>query len=394
MPSAPGELDKKYDRQHGRGAGELSAVGVDTLPEQLGRLPAELSGKNPRLLSGSRPDPGNFPDYRHRLPGRLFHLRLLSEIMRFSAQTSPPPLALKGDVLCKDLKNTLGHWLKAQLIMGGITFGELLIAFILLKLDYAILLALASAVIDSLPVFGAGTVLLPWAAVELLTGNYPLGIGLVITYGAVTLIRQCIQAKLVGDQLGLHPEASLIAVYFGYRAMGVWGMILLPILFITVKQLNDRGVLSLLAEEEAPTPQNNKKTCVHPLRGLRSPQRLFGGGGGMLLVPLLHNGVNWRKRRPLPPVWRLSHPFAPYRPPWFFFARASIGDWPCPTWRRFVGGIVAGRVFTKAPAKLLAAPCPADPLRGVKHGFSVFVGARRGFSPAAAWAEVPFCFSI
>jgi len=141
--------------------------------------------------------------------------------------------------------------------MAGFTFGELLLAFLLLKLDYAILLALLTAVIDALPVLGAGALLLPWAAVELLTGNYPLGVGLVITYGAVTLIRQCIQAKLLGDQLGLHPVASLIAVYIGYRAMGVWGMILFPMLFITVKQLNDRGVLTLWRKEE--TPHVSKK---------------------------------------------------------------------------------------------------------------------------------------
>ena len=78
---------------------------------------------------------------------------------------------------------------------------ELTAAFLLLRLDYALLLALVTAVIDALPVLGTGTVLLPWAAYSFLTGNVPLGAGLAVTYAAVTVLHQSIQAKLLGDQL-------------------------------------------------------------------------------------------------------------------------------------------------------------------------------------------------
>lgn len=229
----------------------LSAL--DALPEQLGRLPSALSARILGFLSG----------FAGRTPaillftvttclGVYFISASYPEIMRFLQRQIPLRWRSRAEDMRKDLKGTLGHWLKAQLMMAGFTFGELLLAFFLLKLDYAILLALLTAVIDALPVLGAGAVLLPWAAVEFLTGNYPLGVGLVITYGAVTLVRQCIQAKLLGDQLGLHPVASLVAVYIGYRAMGVWGMLLFPMLFITLKQLNDRGVLTLWRKEDAP----------------------------------------------------------------------------------------------------------------------------------------------
>ena len=93
-----------------------------------------------------------------------------------------------------------------------------------------------TAVIDALPVLGAGTVLLPWAVYDLLTGNVPLALGLAITYAAVTVLRSAIQAKLLGDQLGLHPLASLAAIYAGWTLWGVMGMLLFPILAICVKQ--------------------------------------------------------------------------------------------------------------------------------------------------------------
>ena len=106
----------------------------------------------------------------------------------------------------------------------------------LLGLRYALLLAVLTAVIDALPVLGAGTVLLPWAVYDLLTGNVPLALGLAITYAAVTVLRSAIQAKLLGDQLGLHPLASLAAIYAGWTLWGVMGMLLFPILAICVKQ--------------------------------------------------------------------------------------------------------------------------------------------------------------
>ena len=109
-------------------------------------------------------------------------------------------------------------------------------AFLLLRLRYALLLALLTAVVDALPVLGVGTVLLPWALYELLTGQVPLALGLAITYAAVTVLRSAIQAKLLGDQLGLHPLASLAAIYAGWTLGGVMGMLLFPILAICVKQ--------------------------------------------------------------------------------------------------------------------------------------------------------------
>ena len=106
-------------------------------------------------------------------------------------------------------------------------------------------IAAVTALIDALPVFGTGVVLVPWAIFCLLLGNTGRAIGLIICWAFVNLVRSCTQAKLLGDQIGLDPIASLAAIYVGWRVCGVWGMLLFPILLVTVQQLNDRGVIRL-----------------------------------------------------------------------------------------------------------------------------------------------------
>ncbi len=98
------------------------------------------------------------------------------------------PEASKADLLA-----TLGKWCKAQCILLGITFCELLAGLLLLRQGYALLLAALIAVIDALPVFGTGTVLVPWGALCLLTGNVPKGLGLLALYGVISLVRSVLE---------------------------------------------------------------------------------------------------------------------------------------------------------------------------------------------------------
>ena len=144
-----------------------------------------------------------------------------------------------------DLKGSFGALLRSQLILMGMTFFELLLAFLLLGIPRAVGVAALTALIDALPVFGTGIVLLPWAACCLLLEDLGRGVGLLICWAMVNLVRASAQAKLLGDQIGLDPLASLIAVYVGWRVCGVWGMLLFPVLLVTLQQLNDKGVIRL-----------------------------------------------------------------------------------------------------------------------------------------------------
>ena len=107
----------------------------------------------------------------------------------------------------------------------------------LLRQRYALLLAALIAAVDALPVFGVGTVLLPWAAVALLRGETAAGLGLLLTYGAASLTRTALEPRFLGRQIGLSPLLTLASMYAGFRLYGILGMILLPVAVILAKQI-------------------------------------------------------------------------------------------------------------------------------------------------------------
>ncbi len=136
------------------------------------------------------------------------------------------------------LFSTTLSYLRAYLILLAITFGELLIAFLFLRVRYAITLAFLIALLDALPAIGVGTVLIPWGIVELVSGDWKRGVALLAVWLAATLLRQFLEPRIVGAKLGLHPIAALAAVWAGFRLMGLWGLFFAPIGAILL-----RGVL-------------------------------------------------------------------------------------------------------------------------------------------------------
>ena len=135
-----------------------------------------------------------------------------------------------------------GGYLKAQLLLSAGVFVILLIGFALIGQEYALLLALALAVLDFIPLIGAGTVMVPWAIVDLLTGRYLFAAELMAVWGVIVLFRRVAEPKFVGDQTGLSPILSLMSIYIGMRLAGVAGMILGPILTLVVLNLAGLGL--------------------------------------------------------------------------------------------------------------------------------------------------------
>lgn len=144
-----------------------------------------------------------------------------------------------------DLLSTFGKWLKAELMLAGITFAEMCVAFLYMRIDFAILLALLVAFVDLLPVLGSGAVLVPWAVLSMLGGNFKNGVILIVVFTVNTVVRSLLEPKMIGKQIGLPPIATLIAMYVGFCSAGVVGMVLFPIGLIMVKHLNDKGYLKL-----------------------------------------------------------------------------------------------------------------------------------------------------
>ena len=131
--------------------------------------------------------------------------------------------------MCAGLLTLAGDMLKAAAAM--------LIGFWLLGERYSLLAAFLITLVDALPVFGTGTVLIPWALAELLLGSVPRGAALVILYLCTLTVRSITEPKLVAAQAGLPPIASLMAMYLGARAFGVAGMVLFPLLLLLAAQM-------------------------------------------------------------------------------------------------------------------------------------------------------------
>ncbi len=177
--------------------------------------------------------------------GSYFCSASFPRLLAFLSAQVPESLKRKMEGMGAELKGSLGGWLRAQLILMGITFFELLAAFALLGVPSPAAAAALIAFVDALPLFGTGVILAPWALGCLLLGSTARGLGLLIAWGVVSLVRSCIEAKLLGDQIGLDPLASLAAMYVGWRVWSVWGMLLFPVLLVTARQLNDRGIVRL-----------------------------------------------------------------------------------------------------------------------------------------------------
>lgn len=162
-------------------------------------------------------------------------------VSRYLSSLLPMSAVRKLGKLKRVIFSTTLRYLRAYFILLIITFAELLTAFLLLGIDYALTLALLIALLDALPAIGVGTVLLPWALISLLLGNWQRALALVVIYAIVTVVRQIAEPHVVGAQLGLHPLASLVAVYAGYKLAGIWGLLFAPVAAILI-----RGVLDIL----------------------------------------------------------------------------------------------------------------------------------------------------
>ena len=162
--------------------------------------------------------------------------------------------------------------IKSYLLIICITFVEMFVGLTVLRLigaykgEYVATVAIAVALIDIFPVLGTGTVLIPWAIISFIMGNIGMGIGLIVLYAVITVIRQIIEPKLVAANLGLPPVVTIMCMYIGLQLFSVLGIFIMPLLVTMIKLLNDRGILhvwktqpqeAIEAQAQAPEKEND-----------------------------------------------------------------------------------------------------------------------------------------
>lgn len=138
--------------------------------------------------------------------------------------------------------STLGNYLKAQATLILISFIQILIGLYIFKwlglnVNYPLLAALGIGFVDALPILGAGSVMIPWAIIESLNGDIKLGISIFALYVIILVVHQILEPKIVSNNLGIHPIFTLIAMYTGFKIIGIIGLFIGPIVLIVLQNV-------------------------------------------------------------------------------------------------------------------------------------------------------------
>jgi sporulation integral membrane protein YtvI len=155
--------------------------------------------------------------------------------------------------------SSLGSYIKAECILILISFFIILISltifnFLGLNVTYPLVIALIIGIIDALPILGAGTVIVPWAIISAFNGDIKLSICLICLYVLIIVVRQILEPRIVSNQIGVHPIFTLIAMYTGFKIIGVIGIFVGPIILIILKNvfetMIDNGIIKTILDRK------------------------------------------------------------------------------------------------------------------------------------------------
>lgn len=219
---------------------------INNIINQVGSYMGELIGS---LSSPTIAAVGNFAK---QLPSIIIGLimSLLSsyffvaekgQVHQWFRNHMPRSVQMRYDIMKRSLGKAVGGYLKAQLKIEVWMYLLLVIGLGILRIDYALLIALGIACLDFLPFFGTGTVMVPWAIIKILSADYQIAIGLLIIWGVGQLARQVIQPKIVGDSIGVPPIPTLFLLFIGYKLAGVIGMIIAVPIGLIVYTMYEEG---------------------------------------------------------------------------------------------------------------------------------------------------------
>lgn len=149
----------------------------------------------------------------------------------------------KLHIVLRELQQATVGFLQAQFILSSITYIVSLTGLMILGVGYALVIALLIVLVDVLPIVGTGSVLVPWAIFSFTKGNTFLGVGLLVLYVVIIIVRKSIEPKILGERIGLSPLATLITIWVGFKVLGVLGVFVGPLLLITYKALVKADVI-------------------------------------------------------------------------------------------------------------------------------------------------------
>lgn len=186
--------------------------------------------------------------------------------LRFLATDRLPPSVYEfGANFRRIFREAFGGYIKSQLILSFGVFCILALGFTLIGQSYGLVIALIFAVLDFIPIIGSGTIMVPWAVICVVLGNFRGAIELMVIWGAIVLFRRMAEPKILGDQTGLSPILSLVGIYVGMEVGGVLGMISGPLVLLVVINLWKLGTFDPV--------WNDIKLCAEDLGSLLAQGR-------------------------------------------------------------------------------------------------------------------------
>lgn len=204
---------------------------LEEVQQDIGTITGQAVGKLSQFTvdkagSFARNIPGILISIIFSILSAYFFIADRDRILEFGRIHTPQVIQEKWRMMAESFKTVFGGYFKAQFKIMVVVGVILFIGMLILKVRFAILIAVLVAFLDMLPFLGTGTVLIPWAVFQLASGDIRYALGLVILYLVTQLVRRIIEPKLVGDSIGMNPLVTLIFMYIGYRLGGVIGMIL------------------------------------------------------------------------------------------------------------------------------------------------------------------------
>lgn len=167
------------------------------------------------------------------------------EITSFLGRQIPAKIKKTLEESKNYVSTTLLKCVGSYIIILSMTFAEIFIGLTILGIENSMIIAFFIAIFDILPILGTGGIMIPWSIIAFLSGNYTMGFGIAILYLIVTVIRNIVEPKLVGYQVGLHPVVTLASMLIGLNLFGIIGLFGFPITLSLLKNLNDKGVIHI-----------------------------------------------------------------------------------------------------------------------------------------------------
>ena len=166
------------------------------------------------------------------------------KIRLFFSKLIPGKVKVSIGYVLIDLKKAFFGFLKAQFTLVMFTTILVLAGLLILRVEYAITIALLTGLLDLLPYLGSGTVFVPWIIYEIVTGEYSQAIALSILYVVVIIQRQIMEPKVLSSSIGIDPLATLVSLFVGYKLFGFLGLIAGPIALVILTALHNSNVFS------------------------------------------------------------------------------------------------------------------------------------------------------